>query len=121
VTRAPGPPLAATDPARLVGRWEGEVDLTFPDRTLIVHGVSRRNDGWVAQIEYGTTGLYLNSLAGVVDLTGDQITLRFVTSLAGLRRDDRWRIIRRSSYAELVRQVTAKRDELLSRRRVRQE
>jgi len=86
VARAPAPPLAAADPARLVGRWEGEVDLTFPDRTLIVHGLSRKGDGWTAQIEYGTTGLYLNSLAGVVDQTGGALTLRFVTPLASAVR-----------------------------------
>src|SRR6266850_8261957 len=82
----PGPPLRSTDPARLVGRWEGEVDLTFPDRTLVVHGVSRKNDAWVAQIEYGTTGLYLNSVAGVVEDTGGVLTLRFVTPLASAVR-----------------------------------
>jgi hypothetical protein len=84
--RAPAPPLKATDPARLVGRWAGEVDLTFPDRTLVVHSVSRKNDAWVAQIEYGTTGLYLNSVAGVVDETDGQLTLRFVTPLASAVR-----------------------------------
>jgi hypothetical protein len=86
IARAPVTPLKATDPARLVGRWEGEVDLTFPDRTLVVHGVSRKNDVWVAQIEYGTTGLYLNSVAGVVEDTGGALTLRFVTPLASAVR-----------------------------------
>jgi hypothetical protein len=86
LTRASSTPLSSTDPARLVGRWEGEVDLTFPDRTLIVHGVSRKNEGWVAQLEYGTTGLYLNSVAGVVDDGGGQLTLRFVTPLASAVR-----------------------------------
>jgi hypothetical protein len=86
ITRAPAPPRAMDDPARLVGRWEGEVDLTFPDRTLIVHGVSRKNGAWVAELEYGTTGLYLNSLAGVVETTGGAVTLRFVTPLASAVR-----------------------------------
>jgi len=86
IARAPATPLKPTDPARLVGRWEGEVDLTFPDRTLVVHGVSRKNDAWVAQIEYGTTGLYLNSVAGVVEDTGGVLTLRFVTPLASAVR-----------------------------------
>jgi hypothetical protein len=80
--RSPITPLAATDPNRLIGRWEGEVDLTFPDRTLIVRGVSRKNDGWTAELEYGTTGLYLNNVAGVVEDTGGALTLRFVTPLA---------------------------------------
>src|SRR5262245_41719289 len=82
VVRAPAPPLAATDPNRLVGRWEGEVDLTFPDRTLIVRGVSRKGDAWAADLEYGTTGLYLNIVAGIVEDTSGALTLRFVTPLA---------------------------------------
>jgi hypothetical protein len=86
IARSPATPLKPTDPVRLVGRWEGEVDLTFPDRTLVVHAVSRKNDAWVAQIEYGTTGLYLNSVAGVVEDTGGALTLRFVTPLASAVR-----------------------------------
>jgi Caspase domain len=86
IAATPATPLRPTDPARLVGRWEGQVDLTFPDRTLVVHGVSRKNDAWVAQLEYGTTGVYLNSVAGVVDETGGQLTLRFVTPLASAVR-----------------------------------
>jgi hypothetical protein len=86
IARSPATPLKPTDPVRLVGRWEGEVDLTFPDRTLVVHAVSRKNDAWVAQIEYGTTGLYLNSVAGVVEDTGGALTLRFVTLLASAVR-----------------------------------
>ena len=78
--------LNANDPARLVGRWAGEVELTFPDRTLVVHSVSRKNNAWVAQLEYGTTGLYLNSLAGVVEESDGQLTLRFVTPLASTVR-----------------------------------
>src|SRR5262245_16782673 len=31
------------DPARLVGHWVGEVDLTFPERTLVVHSVTRKS------------------------------------------------------------------------------
>ncbi len=86
VVRAPAPALPATDPARFVGRWEGEVDLTFPDRTLLVHGVSRKNEAWVAQLEYGTSGLYLNSVVGVVEESGGTLTLRFVTPLASAVR-----------------------------------
>ena len=78
--------LNANDPARLVGRWAGEVELTFPDRTLVVHSVSRKNNAWVAQLEYGTTGLYLNSLAGVVEESDGQLKLRFVTPLASTVR-----------------------------------
>ena len=79
-------PLKANAPARLVGRWTGEVELTFPDRTLVVHSVSRKNDAWVAQLDYGTTGLYLNRLAGVVEESDSQLTLRFVTPLASTVR-----------------------------------
>ena len=42
-------------------------------------------------------------------------------SLTGNYRAQFDRIIRRSSYAELVKQVAAKRDELLARRRAPQE
>ena len=51
-----------------------------------MHSVSRKNDAWVAQLEYGTTGLYLNSLAGVVEESDGQLTLRFVTPLASAVR-----------------------------------
>src|SRR6266850_7916920 len=78
----PGPPLRSTDPARLVGRWEGEVDLTFPDRTLVVHSVTRKSDSWTAHAEYGTTNLYLTSVNAVVEEAPGGLTLRFVTPLA---------------------------------------
>ena len=82
-TSLPGPsPLRSTDPGRLIGRWEGEVDLTFPERTLIVHSVTRKQEGWVAQVEYGTTNLYLTGVNAVVEDAGEQLTLRFVTPLA---------------------------------------
>jgi len=76
------PPLRATDPARLVGRWEGEIDLTFPDRTLIVHSVTRKSDLWTAHVEYGTTNLYLTPVNAVVEEAPGGLTLRFVTPLA---------------------------------------
>jgi hypothetical protein len=83
----PGPStLRQLDPGRLIGRWEGEVDLTFPDRTLVVHSVTRKPDGWVAQVEYGTTNLYLTSVNAVVEDAGEQLTLRFVTPLASAVR-----------------------------------
>jgi hypothetical protein len=78
----PGPSLRVNDPARLVGRWEGEVDLTFPDRTLVVHSVTRKSDSWTAQAEYGTTNLYLTSVNAVVEEAPGGLTLRFVTPLA---------------------------------------
>src|SRR6267142_4960932 len=78
----PGPPLRSTDPARLVGRWEGEVDLTFPDRTLVVHSVTRKSDSWTAHAEYGTTNLYLTTVNAVVEEAPGGLRLRFVTPLA---------------------------------------
>jgi uncharacterized caspase-like protein len=79
----PGPStLPPTDPGRLIGRWEGEVDLTFPDRTLLVHSVTRKADGWIAEVEYGTTNLYLTKVNAVVEDSREQLTLRFVTPLA---------------------------------------
>ncbi len=69
-------------PSRLVGRWDGEVDLTFPDRTLIVRSVRRQGATWVADVEYGTTGLYLTPVPATVEAVGDRLTLRFVTQLA---------------------------------------
>lgn len=77
-----GPPLRSNDPARLVGRWEGEVDLTFPDRTLVVHSVTRKSDSWTADVQYGTTNLYLTKVNAVVEEAPGGLTLRFVTPLA---------------------------------------
>lgn len=69
-------------PGRIVGRWEGEVDLTFPDRTLVVRSVRRQGEKWSADIEYGTTGLYLTPMSATLEVKGDRLTLRFVTQLA---------------------------------------
>ena len=82
---SPAPPPAAgpaPDPGRLVGKWEGEVDLTFPDRTLIVRTVRRQGDQWSADVEYGTTGVYLTPVPATVETVGGRLTLRFVTQLA---------------------------------------
>ncbi len=76
------PAFGPDDPARLVGRWEGEVDLTFPERTMVVHSVGRKDNALVADAEYGTTNLYLTSVNAVVERTPAGLTLRFVTPLA---------------------------------------
>ncbi|OGK95491.1 MAG: hypothetical protein A3D33_20655 [Candidatus Rokubacteria bacterium RIFCSPHIGHO2_02_FULL_73_26] len=77
---------APADPTRVVGRWEGEVDLTFPDRTLIVHAVRRQGGAWVAEAEYGTTGLYLTTVPARLETAGGRVTLTFVTQLASAVR-----------------------------------
>jgi hypothetical protein len=128
-------PLRPTDPARLIGRWEGEVDLTFPERTLLVHSVTRKADGW-AELGHGVfTYDLIEGLRGGADGTRDgivslqelyeyveqQVTRKSRAvggvSLIGNYRAQFDRVIRRSSYAELVHQVTARRDALLARKR----
>ncbi|MBI4593674.1 MAG: caspase family protein, partial [Candidatus Rokubacteria bacterium] len=82
---------APTDPeaalrARLIGNWQGDVDLTFPERTLVVHRVRHQEGRWMADVEYGTTGVFLTSLGAVVDTASGQASLVFVTPLASTVR-----------------------------------
>lgn len=80
----PVAPSAAreADPDQLVGRWEGEVDLTFPDRTLVIRSVRHQGAKWAADVEYGTTGVYLTPLPATVEAADGRLTLRFATQLA---------------------------------------
>lgn len=82
LTQAAPSAARETGPDRLVGRWEGEVDLTFPDRTLIVRSLRRQGAKWAADVEYGTTGLYLTPVPATLEEAGGRLTLKFVTQLA---------------------------------------
>ena len=108
----PGEP--ETDPTHLVGTWQGEVDLTFPDRTLIVHSVRRQDHQWVAEAEYGTTNVYLTPVAATVDTTEGRVVLRFVTQLQSevaltLHKDDHLRGVFRLPNEDRDRPIDLKR------------
>lgn len=108
----PGEP--ETDPARLVGTWQGEVDLTFPDRTLIVHSVRRQEGKWVVEAEYGTTNVYLTPVAATVETTEGRVQLRFVTQLQSevrltLHTDDHLRGVFRLPNEDRERPIDLKR------------
>ncbi|MBI2554617.1 MAG: hypothetical protein HYV92_09425, partial [Candidatus Rokubacteria bacterium] len=108
----PGEP--ETDPARLVGTWQGEVDLRFPDRTLIVHSVRRQEGKWVVEAEYGTTNVYLTPVAATVETTEGRVQLRFVTQLQSevrltLHTDDHLRGVFRLPNEDRERPIDLKR------------
>ena len=108
----PGEP--ETDPTHLVGTWQGEVDLTFPDRTLIVHSVRRQDHQWVAEAEYGTTNVYLTPVAATVHTTEGRVVLRFVTQLQSevaltLHKDDHLRGVFRLPNEDRDRPIDLKR------------
>jgi uncharacterized caspase-like protein len=70
---------------RLIGRWDGRVDLTFPDATLMVDAVRREADRWVVEAAYGTTNLVLAAVPAALEVSGADIVLAFTTDLGAAR------------------------------------
>ena len=70
---------------RLVGRWEGQVDLTFPDATLLVNSVKRVQGRWVVEAVYGTTNVFLAEVPATLDVAGGQTALVVTTQLGDAR------------------------------------
>jgi len=58
----PGASLEAQLRQRLVGRWDGRVDLTFSDAMLMIDGVRLERGVWVVDAVYGTTNLFLSAV-----------------------------------------------------------
>src|SRR3989442_6049666 len=81
----PGAPLEAQLRQRLVGRWDGRVDLAFPDATLMIDGVRLERGAWVVDAVYGTTNLFLSAVPATLQLTGADIVVAFRTDLGGVR------------------------------------
>jgi hypothetical protein len=73
---------AAELPPLLVGRWEGEVELSVPSRVLVVESVAEREGKWVVDARYGISDHDLTPLPAALEIAGDRIHLRFVTELA---------------------------------------
>src|SRR3989449_10121556 len=64
----PGAPLEAQLRQRLVGRWDGRVDLTFSDATLMIDGVRLERGVWAVDAAYGTTNLFLSAVPATLEL-----------------------------------------------------
>jgi len=71
--------------SRLVGRWEGRVDLTFPDATLLVNSVKRVQERWVVEALYGTTNVFLAEAPATLEIVGNQTTLVLTTQVGEAR------------------------------------
>src|SRR6185503_15446282 len=83
------PPLTLSDSdseaelgRRLIGRWEGEVDMTMSERTLVIGAIRRHQGRWLVESQYGVTGVNLTPVDATLDTAGGTVRLRFVT-LAG--------------------------------------
>jgi uncharacterized caspase-like protein len=83
ITSAPNPESGGDLWRRLVGRWEGTVDLTFPDAMLLVHSVRLVEGRWTVEAEYGTTGVFLAEVPATADVTGDSVALTFSVGVPG--------------------------------------
>ena len=64
---------------RLVGRWEGEVDMTITERTLLIPSVRRQDGRWLVEAQYGVTNVNLTPIVVALDTTGGRVQLRFVS------------------------------------------
>ncbi len=83
IASAPTPDTGSELSRRLVGRWEGTVDLTFPDAMLLVHSVRLVEGRWAVEAEYGTTGVFLAEVPATAAVTGDSVALTFSVGLPG--------------------------------------
>ncbi len=99
---------------RLVGRWEGRVDLTFPDATLVVNSVKRVQERWVVEALYGTTNVFLAEAPATLELAGNQTTL-VLTTQVGEARLSLWQ---EDDLRGALRLTTDGRDRSLELRRV---
>src|SRR5436189_98647 len=81
----PGAPLEAQLRQRLVGRWDGRVDLTFSDATLMIDGVRLERGVWAVDAAYGTTNLFLSAVPATLELSGADIVVTFRTDLGTVR------------------------------------
>ena len=66
---------------RLVGRWEGDVDMTITERTLLIPSVRRQDGRWLVEAQYGVTNVNLTPVVVALDTTGGRVQLRFVSHL----------------------------------------
>jgi len=64
---------------RLVGRWEGDVDMTITERTLLIPSVRRQGGRWLVEAQYGVTNVNLTPVVVALDTTGGRVQLRFVS------------------------------------------
>ncbi len=99
---------------RLVGRWEGEVDMTLPERILLIPSVRREGGRWLVEAQYGVTGVNLNPVPVTLDTSGGRVRLRFVSQLGSpvtltLGRDDHLRGALRVASESHDRAMTLKR------------
>ncbi len=81
----PDAPLEAQLRQRLVGRWDGRLDFTFPDATLMIDTVRLEGGTWVVEAAYGTTNLFLSAVPASLELSGGAVVLHFGTDLGRAR------------------------------------
>lgn len=99
---------------RLVGRWEGHVDLTFPDATLLVNSVKRVQGRWVVEALYGTTNVFIAEVPATLEVGGNQTTLVLTTQLG----DARLSLWQEDDLRGVLRLTAENRDRSLELRRV---
>jgi hypothetical protein len=66
---------------KMVGRWQGKVDLREePERTLVIKSVRQERGVWIASIDYGPTGKSASALEARIERERGTPTMTFAMS-----------------------------------------